>query len=205
MKQQSRDKILSAAGQRMRIEGLDGSGIAAVMKDAGLTHGAFYSHFKNKDEMLRDALHTALDDNRKRWIGRPKKEPWSQRLARLAKRYLTPGHRNDLSNSCALASLCSEAARSNDAFRQNYEKELLKSLTAVCGEAFSETDKDRSQQSLAFMSLIIGSLVLSRAVYSEELSDRLLQAGQATAERLSADINPQPENQTAPTAEKDHE
>ena len=74
-KLQSRYKILDAAGQRLRAEGLQGAGIAAVMKDAGLTHGAFYSHFSNKDELAQAALVHALKDNRQGWIGKPKKNP----------------------------------------------------------------------------------------------------------------------------------
>lgn len=185
LKQQSREKILEAAARRMRVEGIEGSGIAAVMSDAGLTHGAFYSHFKNKDELLRSALENALDENRKRWIGKAKKESWTQRLGRLAKRYLTAAHRNELNNSCALAALSSEAARGNDAFKESYEQELLKSLSLLCQKDFNEADPQQAEEALAFMSLIIGSITLSRAVESKTLSDQLLKAGKNAAGKLS--------------------
>lgn len=186
LKQQSRDKILNSAARRMRVEGLDGSGIAAVMTDAGLTHGAFYSHFKNKDELLCNALENALEENRRRWIGKAKKETWPQRFARLAKRYLTPAHRNEPEDSCVLATLCSEAARSSDAFKQSYQQELIKSLSAICESDFNDADRQHREEALAFMSLIVGSIVLSRAVSSETLSDQLLKAGQHAAEKLAA-------------------
>lgn len=185
LKQQSREKILDSAARRMRVEGLDGSGIAAVMSDAGLTHGAFYSHFKNKDEMLRSALEHALLDNRQRWVGRAKKESWGQRLGRLAKRYLTPAHRRDLHNSCALAALCSEASRGDDAFKSIYEEELIKSLSALTECDFADADPQQAEEALAYMSLLIGSITLSRAVSSKDLSDKLLQAGKNAAENLS--------------------
>ncbi len=188
LKQQSRDRILTSAARRMREEGLDGSGIAAVMSDAGLTHGAFYSHFKNKDEMLLAALENALDENRQRWISKPAKESWMQRLSRLAKRYLTAAHRNELANSCALATLSSEAARSDTEFKQSYEQELIKTLSAVCGDDFNSADAQKQEQALAFMSLIIGSMTLSRAVHSKELSDHLLEAGKNLAGRFADDL-----------------
>ncbi len=50
-KQESLDKILDAAARRIREEGLDGAAIVPVMRDAGLTHGAFYSHFSSKDDL----------------------------------------------------------------------------------------------------------------------------------------------------------
>lgn len=184
LKQQSRERILNAAARRMRVEGLEGSGIAAVMADAGLTHGAFYSHFKNKNEMLCSALENALYENRNRWTNKPKKESWAERLSRLAKRYLTSGHRSDLENSCALATLCSEAARGNEEFKNSFEQELIKSLSALSESEFQDVDEQQQEEVLAFMSLMIGSITLSRAVKSEELSDKILRAGKLTAGRL---------------------
>jgi AcrR family transcriptional regulator len=36
----------------VREDGIDGSGIAALMADAGLTNGAFYAHFDSKDDLV---------------------------------------------------------------------------------------------------------------------------------------------------------
>ena len=49
-KQLSRERIIDAAGRRLKSDGIDGSGVATLMKDAGLTNGAFYGHFESKDE-----------------------------------------------------------------------------------------------------------------------------------------------------------
>ena len=63
-KQESQDRILDAAARRLREEGLTGAGIAAVMRDAGLTHGAFYSHFGTKDELAGAAFAHAIGTGR---------------------------------------------------------------------------------------------------------------------------------------------
>ena len=47
-KQAMRQRIIEAAGRRFKTDGIDGSGIAALMADAGLTNGAFYAHFDSK-------------------------------------------------------------------------------------------------------------------------------------------------------------
>lgn len=185
-KQLSREKILQAASYRLRAEGLHGAGIATVMADAGLTHGAFYSHFQNKDELARAALSHALDGNRKNWLGKPKKEGWGQKLKRLARNYLTPAHRKGLKESCALASLSSEAGRADDDFRWVYEQELLKTLSGLCENEFDQADPERAEEALAFMALMVGSISLSRAVHSKALSDQILKAGQNAAEQLTA-------------------
>lgn len=185
LKKKSRENILEAAGKRLRSEGIAGSGIASVMSDAGLTHGTFYAHFKDKDELACNALIHALHKNRMQWIGQPKPESWTQRLARLAKRYLTNSHRQKLSEGCALAALCNDASRSNEEFKQTYEQELLKSLSALCQVDFEAADQKRSEDALSFMSLMIGSITLSRAVKSKKLSDRILSAGKAAAAKLA--------------------
>lgn len=183
-KRESRNKILDAAARRLRTEGMAGAGIAAVMKDAGLTHGAFYSHFRDKNELNREALIHALCVNRQAWMGKPRKESWPRRLVRLAKRYLTPAHRQQVSESCALSALCSEAARGDDGFKGTYEQELRKTLSAICGEDFEAADPEKADEALAFFSLLVGSLTLSRAVHSQSLSDRLLNAGKAAAAKF---------------------
>ena len=44
-KEATRRRIVERAGRRFKRDGIDGSGIATLMADAGLTNGAFYAHF----------------------------------------------------------------------------------------------------------------------------------------------------------------
>ena len=55
-------KIVKDASRRVRTEGLNGAAVAAVMRDTGLTHGGFYKHFENKDELLLESLSEAFRD-----------------------------------------------------------------------------------------------------------------------------------------------
>ena len=54
-KAEIRQKIVNDASRRVRAEGLTGAAVAAVMRDAGLTHGGFYKHFESKDELLLES------------------------------------------------------------------------------------------------------------------------------------------------------
>lgn len=179
-------RILVSSAARLRKEGLSGTGIATVMKDAGLTHGTFYSHFSNKEEMLVASLKHALVGNRTRWICDKANESWPQRLQRLAKRYLTEAHRDDLSTSCAFAALVSEVARSNSEFRRAYEGELHKSIDAICGEQPCDANLNpaRFEEAVMFLALCIGGMALSRAVDSADFSGQILAACQRATERI---------------------
>jgi TetR/AcrR family transcriptional repressor of nem operon len=187
LKEASLQRILRSGAARLREEGLSGSVISAVMGDAGLTHGAFYAHFRNKNDLLVASLRRALADNRTRWIRDEENEAWPRRLVRLAQRYLTAAHRDDLSNSCALGALVSEAARSNPEFRRAYEEELLLSADTICGETPCDAaaNPKRFEEAVMLLVLCIGGINVSRAVASKELSDQVLSICRKAAERIA--------------------
>ncbi len=200
LKEASLLRILTAGAARLRAEGLAGAAIVPVMQEAGLTHGAFYAHFSNKEELAAAAFRFALLDNRPRWIAPVGRESWRSRLVRLGKRYLTMAHRDDLANSCALAALASDAGRSTAVFKKVYEEELHKSLRAICPrpEEDGAVDSARLDDAIAFMALCVGGIALARAVDSPDLSERILAVCRQAVERVAAPGNEPPRNPEAP-------
>lgn len=189
LKAESLSRILEAGAKRLRTEGLSGSVIADVMRDAGLTHGAFYVHFANKAELSVASLRHALLDNRKRWVGELRRESWVQRLQRLARRYLTTAHCDNPADGCALAALATEAGRSDDVFRRAYEEELLKSLHGICNgskELQAASSDQQFDDAITLMALCVGGLSLSRAVIDQGLSERILQVCTDAAGRIAS-------------------
>jgi TetR/AcrR family transcriptional regulator, transcriptional repressor for nem operon len=183
-KRESLDKILAAAARRIREDGLDGAAIVPVMRDAGLTHGAFYSHFSSKDDLAIAAFARAITTGRPHWIKPTRGESWGERLTSLAKRYLTTAHRDDLSTSCGFATLSSDAAHASDEFRACYEHELRGSLAAIC-----DGDDGRLDDAIALMTVCVGGMALARAVADPRFSGRILRVARDAAAKL-ADIQP---------------
>ena len=60
----TRRAIVEASGRRFKLDGIDGSGVATLMKDAGLTNGAFYAHFASKDELVAATIADQLASQR---------------------------------------------------------------------------------------------------------------------------------------------
>ena len=183
-KRESLDKILDAAARRIREEGLDGAAIVPVMRDAGLTHGAFYSHFSSKDDLASAAFGRAIATGRRHWIRPMRGESWSARLTGLARRYLTTAHRDDMSTSCGFATLSSDAAHASGQFRASYERELRTSLSAICAG-----EDDRLDDAIALMTVCVGGMALSRAVADPTFSRRILRVARQAAAKL-ADTQP---------------
>ena len=183
LKRQSLDRILDAASRRLRQEGLGGAAIVPIMRDAGLTHGAFYSHFRTKGDLAVAAFAHSFTTGRPHWIKPMGKQPWSSRLKSLAGRYLTSAHRDNLSTSCAFAALCSDAAHASPRFRAAYERELRTSLAAICDDA--EPDRRRLDDAIALMAICVGGMSLARAVHDNDFSARILRVARETAGKVA--------------------
>src|SRR5438034_9287806 len=48
-KDATHERIVSVAARAIRRSGYDGTGVADIMEEAGLTHGAFYAHFPSRE------------------------------------------------------------------------------------------------------------------------------------------------------------
>jgi TetR/AcrR family transcriptional repressor of nem operon len=196
LKQDSLKRILEAASTRLRAEGLAGAAIAPVMKDAGLTHGAFYAHFRDKEALAEAAFRHAFTEGRPKWIGAVRDRSWSARLTRLARRYLRPGHRDERANGCAFSALGADAARAPNGFRRAYVEELCKSIEAICDAPVQSPDADqRYEDAILLMAVCVGGLTLSRAVADRPLSDRILSVCRSAVATLSA--GPDRQNETS--------
>src|ERR1700738_2117266 len=96
----NRQTILEAGGRLLRAHGFERVTVADVMKAAGLTHGAFYGHFKSKDDLIAQTLAHVLTATEA-----------ADDLASYGAWYLTPGHRDDLAGGCPVAGLGAETIR----------------------------------------------------------------------------------------------
>lgn len=185
-KRESLRRILVAASARLRREGLAGAAIAPVMKEAGLTHGAFYAHFRDKDDLAVAAFRQAFATERERWIGTAKDGSWPARARRLAGRYLTRRHRDEPGEGCAFAALATDAARAPEPFREAYAQELRATLAAIRGAPDDDPMRPPPpDHAAAMLALCVGGLSLARAVNDPELSERLLAACRDAAGRLA--------------------
>jgi len=62
-KEATHERIVSVAARAIRRSGYAGTGVADLMKEAGLTHGAFYAHFASREAMLAEAAGQACKES----------------------------------------------------------------------------------------------------------------------------------------------
>src|SRR6266478_2703994 len=102
-KTESHDRIVKVAATRFREAGVDGVGVADLMKAAGLTHGGFYRHFASRDELVAEAIERALDDGGAAVSAIANRKHAALRA--LIDAYLSVAHRDGLATSCAVTKL----------------------------------------------------------------------------------------------------
>lgn len=115
-REQSHGRILDAAARALRRQGYAGVGVAEVMKEAGLTHGGFYAHFKSRDALLAAAIaHAGTDSVRilSRRIA-ALREAGASPVRALVEAYLADEHVASCDRGCPVAALGSEIARQGE-------------------------------------------------------------------------------------------
>lgn len=195
-KEQSRARILATASRLFRERGVEGIGVADLMKAAGLTHGGFYGHFASKDALVAAAVEEALTKGRaalSKTVSRAtaskaaskaaasQEGPGPEGLRALLDLYLSPLHRDTPGAGCAIAALGAEAPRAAPETRRAFT-EGIGALAALVADTLPE-GPDRRERALATVATMVGAMVMARAVDDPRLSEEILQAAKAGAER----------------------
>ena len=184
-KSETRGRILKAAARLFRESGYDGVGVDAIMNEAGLTAGGFYSHFSSKESLFAEAMATALAPKSSSRAARASSDN-PDALGSLIKGYLSRTHRDTVGDGCPLPALTSDVARKSDATRESYERQFLGFLDEI--EALLPEGSDASRErALAIVAQCVGGLMLARAVRDEKLSDQILKSCRLAANRIRED------------------
>ena len=156
-----RTRILAAAGRLFRLRGFDDVTVAEVMKDAGLTHGAFYGHFSSKEALIAEAVGQALAPAAGAAEAR-------KSIAAYADGYLSPRHRDDRGSSCPFSCLGTEAARGSADLRRAMTQSVRRQIDRFSAEAKGETAREKRRAAIAAWSAMVGAMVLARIVDDDE-------------------------------------
>jgi len=178
----TRERILEAASRLFRQHGIAAVGLAKIMAEAGLTVGTFYTHFKSKEALLREALLRSLDARHEEL----EQVLYGADLETVVRAYLSPEHRDAAATGCPIAALASEVARHPRATRQTFASHNAPTLDALAAWLSSRQGKALGRaDAAAFLGLLAGTLQLARATPDRVESDAILEAGVRAAIRLA--------------------
>lgn len=171
----SHERILAVAARASRRGGFQGVGVADIMKEAGLTHGGFYAHFRNRDALLAEALERAGQDTAAQLQGGVARRAarGSSPLRALVDAYLSDRHLGEIEAGCAVAAVASEMPRQAADVREAAAKRV-RNLIAGVRRAMPEGAPAASAAAAA--SQMVGALQLARALGDNAEGRALLKA-----------------------------
>jgi TetR/AcrR family transcriptional regulator, transcriptional repressor for nem operon len=184
-------RIVKKASVRLREKGAHGIGVADLMKEAGLTHGGFYAHFDSREALVIEAFGYAMDRGIERWRKVAAQIPPDKRLSTIVEAYLTPTHRDDPGNGCAVPTLGAEIARESPKTRKAFAAKLEQMIDMMAEQIPGVSPKAARKQAMAALATMMGAIVMSRIAGSGEFSDEILSTGrEAALDRAAAAKKP---------------
>ena len=174
-KELSHQRIVDAAARALRRSGYAGTGVADIMKEAGLTHGGFYAHFESRDALLVEAVTKAGQDNAA-WLAQraaARGDGGASALRVVIESYLRPEHMAGIETGCVVSALVSEMPRQAPEVRAA-SAERVRGLVERVRKALP-AGADTAQAAL-IASAMVGALQLARGLDDERKGKAMLKS-----------------------------
>ncbi|MGR4869396.1 TetR/AcrR family transcriptional regulator [Variovorax sp. LARHSF232] len=175
-KDATHERIVAVAARAIRRSGYDGTGVADIMKEAGLTHGAFYAHFSSREAMLAEAAGKACAESAAAAAGVAARVPSDMALATMLSAYLSREHMERAELGCPLAALGSETSRQAGEVRRVATRHIKEMIDLVARQLPDWGQPSAHERALVTVATMVGALMLARAVDDPTLSDGLREA-----------------------------
>jgi AcrR family transcriptional regulator len=175
-KEATHERIVEAAARAIRRSGYGGTGVADIMKDAGLTHGGFYAHFESREAMLAEAADRAGADTVATMTRVAHAAPPDEALQAIIRAYLSKAHVEAVETGCAVAALGSEMPRQAPQVRRAATRRIKEMIDLVARQSPDWGQPGAHERALVTVATAVGALVLARAVDDPKLSDALREA-----------------------------
>lgn len=177
----TRQRIIESAGRRFKADGIDGSGVATLMADAGLTNGAFYAHFDSKDDLVA----TVVGEELGRQAAAFRELPAGRvGLKVFVHDYLSASHRDHPDDGCPSAALLDEIGRCGREAKEAYTEGAQAILDEISTRLAPEDPPSAHGTALSLYTMLVGSMQLARALSDKKLSDAVLEGGIRSAENM---------------------
>lgn len=173
-KEATHERIVDAAARAIRRSGYDGTSVADIMKQAGLTHGGFYAHFPSREAMLAEAADRAGAEAIAASARVAATAPPDQALQRMMAAYLSKEHVGNAERGCPVAALGSEMPRQAPEVRRAATLRIKEMIDVVARHLPDWGQPGAHERALVIVSAMAGTLLLARAVDDPKLADALL-------------------------------
>jgi AcrR family transcriptional regulator len=178
--------VLLAAGMRsMKTAGFNGIGVDGLAAEGGVTSGAFYSNFRNKEAMLEAIIDTAVGEPFLSNTETASTDEVRRQLRNLLDIYLDVEHVENAADGCPMPALSADVARAGKPTREAYERKLTAWARRIA-DCLDGVRSDRERRAWGILSLMVGAITVSRAMSDPATQTEVVSSVRRTAERLVA-------------------
>ena len=161
-KLETHGKIVKDASRRVRVEGLNGAAVAAVMRGSGLTHGGFYKHFRSKDELLIESLKQSFREFTDTLVRAAEQSAPGEAWKAIVKAYLHPDQCEHPERGCPVAALAPELARVDRRMKPQIVAALVNYKNRMVPFMPGRRTADKESAFFAIFSTMIGAVEIAR-------------------------------------------
>lgn len=161
-KDKSHQRIVEAAARLVRERGIGATSVAEVMGQAGMTHGGFYRHFADKQELMIAALEAAFSGRLAELTARFEDQAPPAAVAGNRSQYLQEGHVDAVAIGCPIPTLASDVARATDDLKATYGANVRK-VVSVLAQGMPGPAKEREQEAFREIAMLAGAIMIARA------------------------------------------
>jgi TetR/AcrR family transcriptional regulator, transcriptional repressor for nem operon len=167
-------KIVKDASRRVRAEGITGAAVSTVMRDAGLTHGGFYKHFRSKDELLLESLSEAFQEIADYLVQAAEKSEPGMVWKTIVNTYLSLEHCDHTECGCPLTALAPELARADKATKARILGELMKYKSRMLPFMPGRRTADKERAFFSIFSTMVGAIEIARMLPDPAMREKVL-------------------------------
>jgi AcrR family transcriptional regulator len=162
-KEGARARLVEATGAHVKKNGFAATGVDGLMAAAGLTSGAFYSHFRSKSELLEVIIENELKRSIALFSNKSGEEAMS-----VIEGYLSLAHVEHPESGCAVPSLASEISRASASAQAVFEDGMV-----ALKKQIEYVVKDDAK-AWSIIAQLVGAVMIARGMPSKQIQSDLL-------------------------------
>ncbi len=162
-KAKARGALIDAGARSLKVSGFKGIGVDGLAAAAGVTSGAFYSNFPNKEAMLLAVIAGFVGEPFVSETASSSVAEGRSRLQSFLDDYISIHHCEDPAEGCVMPALSADVSRAQPSVKEAYERKI--SMFAHRIASLLDGDpSDRERRAWSIVALMVGAVTISRAM-----------------------------------------
>jgi AcrR family transcriptional regulator len=162
-KAKAREALLKAGAPSLKYNGFNGIGVDSLAAAAGVTSGAFYSNFRNKEAMLEAVIEAGLGEPFLSDTNSASVLEGRARLISFLEEYISSEHSAGAEEGCVMPALSADVSRAQPHVKDTYQRKML-ALVGRIAELLDGSESDRARRAWSIVALMVGSITISRGM-----------------------------------------